>query len=211
MMDVSEATMVMLSVVRNVCNVSWFSVCQESSVQSFTTWKNPITELLIVFFLCGQGGLAPGGFNFDAKLWVPSVILYFHLSQTMYDIIVFHCWLHLCCCIDYRRRESTDVEDLFIAHIGGMDTLARGLRNVAKLLEVVSSFLTFSCHFNFSIICSTSCWNLLIMFTGDVLKKDGSLTELVRKRYESFDTEIGAQIEVSYSDYFTIFDFFPVI
>ncbi|KAL4554479.1 hypothetical protein LXL04_039310 [Taraxacum kok-saghyz] len=46
-------------------------------------------------------GLAPGGFNFDAKL----------------------------------RRESTDIEDLFIAHIAGMDTLARGLRNAAKLLE----------------------------------------------------------------------------
>ncbi|KAK6942405.1 hypothetical protein RJ641_027782 [Dillenia turbinata] len=48
-----------------------------------------------------NGGLAPGGFNFDAKL----------------------------------RRESTDVEDLFIAHITGMDTLARGLRNAAKIIE----------------------------------------------------------------------------
>ncbi|KAI3855641.1 hypothetical protein MKX03_030498 [Papaver bracteatum] len=92
--DIGEATMVMLSVVRN-------------------------------------GGLTPGGFNFDAKL----------------------------------RRESTDVEDLFIAHISGMDTLTRGLRNVAKLLE------------------------------------DGSLTELVRKRYESFDTEIGAQIEAVKADF----------
>ncbi|CAN6458342.1 unnamed protein product [Victoria cruziana] len=64
LVDIGEATLVMLSVVRN-------------------------------------GGLAPGGFNFDAKL----------------------------------RRESIDVEDLFIAHISGMDTLARGLRNVAKLLE----------------------------------------------------------------------------
>jgi xylose isomerase len=62
--DVSEATLVMLSVIKN-------------------------------------GGLAPGGFNFDAKL----------------------------------RRESVDVEDLFIAHISGMDTIARGLRNAAKLLE----------------------------------------------------------------------------
>ncbi|MBA0662944.1 hypothetical protein Goklo_007005, partial [Gossypium klotzschianum] len=34
-----------------------------------------------------------------------------------------------------RRRESTDVEDLFIAHIVGMDTLARGLRYAAKLIE----------------------------------------------------------------------------
>ncbi|KAG6410472.1 hypothetical protein SASPL_128533 [Salvia splendens] len=68
MMDVGEATLVMLSVIKN-------------------------------------GGLAPGGFNFDAKL----------------------------------RRESTDVEDIFIAHIAGMDTIARGLRNAAKLIEVVIS------------------------------------------------------------------------
>jgi len=92
--DIGEATLVMLSVVRN-------------------------------------GGLAPGGFNFDAKL----------------------------------RRESTDVEDLFIAHIGGMDALARGLRNAAKIIE------------------------------------DGSLAELVRKRYESFDTEIGAQVEAGKADF----------
>ncbi|KAF3322838.1 xylose isomerase [Carex littledalei] len=95
--DIAEATLVMLSVVRN-------------------------------------GGLAPGGFNFDAKL----------------------------------RRESTDVEDLFIAHISGMDTLARGLRNVAKLNE------------------------------------DGSLTELVRKRYQSFDSEIGALIEAGKGDFETL-------
>ncbi|KAK4415261.1 Xylose isomerase [Sesamum alatum] len=94
MMDVAEATLVMLSVVKN-------------------------------------GGLAPGGFNFDAKL----------------------------------RRESTDVEDIFIAHIAGMDTLARGLRNAAKLIE------------------------------------DGSLSELVRKRYQSFDSELGAQIEAGKGDF----------
>ncbi|KAL0340007.1 UNVERIFIED_CONTAM: Xylose isomerase [Sesamum radiatum] len=63
------------------------------------------------------------------------------------------------------RRESTDVEDIFIAHIAGMDTLARGLRNAAKLLA------------------------------------DGSLTELVRKRYQSFDTELGAQIEAGKGDF----------
>lgn len=32
-----------------------------------------------------------------------------------------------------------DVEDLFIAHIGGMDTIARGLRNAATLLQVLMS------------------------------------------------------------------------
>ena len=46
-----------------------------------------------------QGGLAPGGINFDAKL----------------------------------RRESTDLVDLFHGHIGGMDALARGLRNAAAI------------------------------------------------------------------------------
>ncbi|BAT76701.1 hypothetical protein VIGAN_01474800 [Vigna angularis var. angularis] len=94
LVDIQEATLIMLSVIRN-------------------------------------GGLSPGGFNFDAKL----------------------------------RRESTDVEDLFIAHIVGMDTLARGLRNAVKLIE------------------------------------DGSLSELVRKRYQSFDTEIGAQIEAGKADF----------
>ena len=48
-----------------------------------------------------QGGLAPGGLNFDAKL----------------------------------RRESVDMEDLFIAHIGGMDAFARGLEVAHALLQ----------------------------------------------------------------------------
>src|SRR5262249_53991870 len=46
-----------------------------------------------------QGGLAPGGVNFDAKV----------------------------------RRESFDLNDLFYAHIGGMDAFARGLKIAAKL------------------------------------------------------------------------------
>lgn len=38
--------------------------------------------------------------------------------------------------------------------------------------------------------------------------KDGSLDELVRKRYESFDTEIGAHIEVTiFNHFFTFFGF----
>ena len=47
------------------------------------------------------GGIAPGGFNFDAKL----------------------------------RRQSTDRSDLFHAHIGGLDTLARALLVAADLIE----------------------------------------------------------------------------
>jgi len=38
--------------------------------------------------------------------------------------------------IYFSRRESTDVGDLFIAHISGMDTMARGLRNAARIMEV---------------------------------------------------------------------------
>ena len=48
-----------------------------------------------------NGGLAPGGTNFDAKI----------------------------------RRNSTDLEDLFIAHISGMDAMARALLNAADILE----------------------------------------------------------------------------
>src|SRR6056297_190795 len=47
----------------------------------------------VMMILLEYGGIAPGGFNFDAKI----------------------------------RRNSTDPEDLFIAHIGGMDTFAHGL------------------------------------------------------------------------------------
>jgi len=61
--------------------------------------SDPRKCLLSMLIIVEQGGIAPGGNNFDCKL----------------------------------RRESTDLEDMFIAHIGGMDALARGLRGVAKL------------------------------------------------------------------------------
>ena len=48
-----------------------------------------------------QGGLAPGGLNFDCKV----------------------------------RRESTDVEDMLIAHVGAMDCFAKALRIVAKIKQ----------------------------------------------------------------------------
>ena len=48
-----------------------------------------------------NGGLAPGGSNFDAKL----------------------------------RRNSTDPEDIFIAHISAMDAMARALVNAVAILE----------------------------------------------------------------------------
>lgn len=55
----------------------------------------------VMMILLEHGGLAPGGFNFDAKL----------------------------------RRNSTAADDLFHAHIGGMDTFARGLLIAQKILE----------------------------------------------------------------------------
>jgi len=54
---------------------------------------------LVMLTVMRQGGLAPGGLNFDCKV----------------------------------RRESTDVEDMFISHIGAMDTFARGLLNAAEI------------------------------------------------------------------------------
>eukprot|EP01116_Phalansterium_solitarium_P016812 TRINITY_DN3988_c0_g1_i1.p1 TRINITY_DN3988_c0_g1~~TRINITY_DN3988_c0_g1_i1.p1 ORF type:complete len:503 (-),score=169.11 TRINITY_DN3988_c0_g1_i1:117-1487(-) len=54
---------------------------------------------LLMQVVVRQGGLAPGGLNFDCKV----------------------------------RRESSDVDDMFISHIGAMDAFARGLRNVAAI------------------------------------------------------------------------------
>merc|ERR1712157_497110 len=63
--------------------------------------SDPRKALLCMQIILEQGGIAPGGNNFDSKL----------------------------------RRESTDLEDMFIAHIGGMDCLARGLKGAAKLIQ----------------------------------------------------------------------------
>ena len=62
-------------------------------------WKDVKKCTLAMKIVMEQGGLAPGGLNFDCKV----------------------------------RRESTDVEDMFIAHIGAMDAFARGLRNAARI------------------------------------------------------------------------------
>eukprot|EP00946_MAST-07B_sp_MAST-7B-sp1_P000307 g307.t1 len=55
---------------------------------------------LVMKVVLEQGGLAPGGLNFDCKV----------------------------------RRESTELRDMFIAHIGAMDAFARGLRNAARII-----------------------------------------------------------------------------
>jgi xylose isomerase len=58
-----------------------------------------------------------------------------------------------------RRRESLEPEDLFHAHIGGMDAFARGLKSAAKL------------------------------------RADGRIAEFVAKRYDSWNSGIGAKVE----------------
>jgi len=65
-------------------------------------FPNSVEDLALpVYEILRAGGIAPGGFNFDAKL----------------------------------RRQSTDRTDLFHAHIGGLDTLARALLVAADLVE----------------------------------------------------------------------------
>jgi xylose isomerase len=65
-------------------------------------FPNSVEDLALPMFeILRAGGIAPGGFNFDAKL----------------------------------RRQSTDRNDLFHAHIGGLDTIARALLVAAELVE----------------------------------------------------------------------------
>jgi xylose isomerase len=65
-------------------------------------FPNSVEDLALPLYeILRAGGIAPGGFNFDAKL----------------------------------RRQSTDRTDLFFAHIGGLDTLARALLVAADLIE----------------------------------------------------------------------------
>ncbi|MHC5228664.1 xylose isomerase [Enterococcus sp. LJL99] len=56
---------------------------------------------LAMYGVLENGGIAPGGINFDSKV----------------------------------RRSSFAMDDLVLAHIAGMDTFARGLKNAAKLKE----------------------------------------------------------------------------
>ena len=63
------------------------------------------------------------------------------------------------------RRDSYDVEDMFHAHICGIDTWARGLRIAERII------------------------------------KDGKLAKFTAKRYASYDSGIGKQIEAGKTDF----------
>lgn len=62
---------------------------------------NVFDTTLAMYEILENGGIAPGGINFDSKV----------------------------------RRSSFEMEDLFLAHIAGMDTYARGLKAAAALKE----------------------------------------------------------------------------
>src|SRR5207253_1451686 len=85
----------------------------------------------VMLIVLGQGGLAPGGLNFDAKV----------------------------------RRESFEPIDLFYAHVGAMDAFAQGLKIAAAI------------------------------------RKDGLLRDIVKQRYSSWDSGIGAEIEAGKHDF----------
>jgi xylose isomerase len=63
------------------------------------------------------------------------------------------------------RRESFEPVDLFYAHVGGMDTFAKGLKIAAAI------------------------------------RADGELARMVKDRYASWDTGIGAEIESGKHDF----------
>jgi xylose isomerase len=67
-----------------------------------------------------------------------------------------------------RRRESHLPEDLFHAHVGGMDAFARGLKIAAKIIA------------------------------------DGRFDDFVKKRYSSYDSGIGAEIEGGSANFDTL-------
>jgi xylose isomerase len=65
-------------------------------------FPNSVDDLVMPMYeILKAGGIAPGGFNFDAKM----------------------------------RRQSIDRNDLFYAHIGGLDTIAQALLVAADLIE----------------------------------------------------------------------------
>ena len=98
---------------------------------------------LAMLVVLKQEGLAPGGLNFDCKVSalvaVSLVALKCAWQQIVFQAAIdrpTHCDV---CVLSKVRRESTDIEDMFISHIGAMDTFARGLRAAAAIIQVRQS------------------------------------------------------------------------
>lgn len=102
-----------------------------------------------------QGGLQPGGLNFDAKV----------------------------------RRESTDVEDLFVAHVAAMDTFARGLRNAVRIIEDgIMAGMVKVCHkYHLSSF-------ILLVSVNNIIKIPW-LRLNKQDRYSSFSRDIGQKVD----------------
>ena len=86
MTDIAEATLVMSSVVKNVSGMNQLSFLFKSEVACLLPVLvillysrkcsniNMVALIILLLWVCQQGGLAPGGFNFDAKLLVHIVV-----------------------------------------------------------------------------------------------------------------------------------------
>ena len=101
-------------------------------------FPNDLMEVtLSMYEMIENGGIAPGGINFDSKV----------------------------------RRSSFTMEDLLIAHIAGMDTMARGFKAAAKL------------------------------------KEEKFFDNLVKERYESYESGIGKDIVDGKADLKTLTEY----
>ena len=121
------------------------------------------------------------------------------------------------------RRESTSVADLFYGHISGMDAMARGLRNAARLLEVCRPFtppdsraacaaaglrcsvgghpyhplcaLLFSMALSCFSCCVTACCRRgMADHLCGMHVQDGILPGMVEERYSSYSRGVGQKI-----------------
>lgn len=93
-----------INVARNYRALGSLDANQGDSLLGWDTDEFPTdlyTATLTMYEVLENGGIEPGGINFDAKV----------------------------------RRTSFEMEDLFLAHIAGMDTFAKALKAAAKLKE----------------------------------------------------------------------------
>lgn len=83
------------------------------------------------------------------------------------------------------HRESTDLEDLFISHIGVMDAFARGLRNAVRIIEdgVIASMMQVCVQLH---ECKVYVNNI---------RKMQVMCNVKQERYSSFSHGLGQKVE----------------